>query len=546
VKRTRGAEQMSGSFITPRGSLIGQLSGPLEGVMRLLFERAGSGLLVIDAEARIIRANESLRQLVGGRADLSAGKPALAVFAQSERERVSKLLRRVLARGADGCEFKARIAAGDPGEDRKAEVSALPLSESDGKLSGLLLRVADITDRQRLEAELTQSRNLRALGQLASGVAHDFNNLLTAILGISDLVMERPGVDPETREEVGQIRAIAERGAALVRQILAFGGRGQTAELPALAINEAIEDLARLLERLLAGDVELRLELEQPGGAARIDRTRLDQVLMNLAVNARDAMPAAGTLTLRTGHTTVARPEKIGRETAPPGRYITIDVEDTGVGIPPETLPRIFDPFFTTRREQGGTGLGLATVQSIVGQSGGFLSLESEVGKGTRIRLLFPAAEQDEARTPPPSSLEEASPPKPDHPVSGTVLLVDDDQSVRRLAERALTRRGWHVLAAESGEAALALVGERGGGHDGPALSVLVADVVMPGMDGAALIRALRKQQPSLPAIFVSGYGEETLRDELGIEGASFLAKPYSLQALVAAVERETRAGFPA
>ena len=345
------------------------------------------------------------------------------------------------------------------------EISAVALREEDESVSGAILQLTDITIQRRLEAQLAQSQKLQAVGQLAGGIAHDFNNLLTAMTGAADDALARGLPDAETVEDLEQIRSSADRGAALVRQLLAFG-RQQTLQPRPVSINAAVESVSGLLRRLLGSTIKLDLQLEDPGRTVRVDPTQLDQVLVNLAVNARDAMADGGQLTLRTGHIALYRALVRGEETIPPGRYVMIEVQDTGVGIPPDVLPRIFDPFFTTRRERGGSGLGLSTVHGIIRQSDGFLAVDSLVGKGTRIRIYLPRYDGDEVGIPtaPAPSLERTAPAERvnGRATARTVLLVDDEDGVRRLAVRALTKAGWAVLSAESGEAALALLATLG------------------------------------------------------------------------------------
>ncbi len=459
-----------------------------------------------------------------------------------------------------------------------------------------------------MEAELAQLQKLQAVGQLAGGIAHDFNNLLMAIIAATDAVLEREGCAPETLDDARQIRQSADRGAALVRQLLAFGRRQPL--MPAVvAVNTAVTNVSGLLVRLLGERVRLQLELEEPGRSVRVDPTQLDQVLINLALNARDAMPAGGTLTLRTGHLTLYQPRQVGSETMPPGRYVTIRVEDTGEGIAPASLPQVFEPFFTTRRERGGSGLGLSTVHGIVRQSGGFVTVDSVLGQGTCVRFWLPRHEDTgvtsgfsadgvgqgrgatlnaaligsrpvgvtETGAPDPPVLEtgaanpgtpepgtsqagasKAGAPETGAPATGApmaatpdrataasaqvrtaarfVLLVEDEAPVRRLTERALLRAGWQVSAVDSAEAALAQM-PRPGDQAAPPC-VLVSDIVLPGMDGTELARAVRAVWPDLPVVLVSGYTDSALLGDLTAQGVSFLAKPFSLRELVACVER--------
>ncbi|HST73880.1 MAG TPA: ATP-binding protein [Acetobacteraceae bacterium] len=527
----------------PPPSLVDRLAGPLDELLRVLFQEASAGVLIADRSGRIVRANDTLRRMVSRRVDLTPGQPAIAAFQEAERQAIEAALRTALHGGGLPAPLTARLERGDPDPDHRVDVSGSVLREADRSISGLILRITDLTLQTRLERQLANSQKLQAIGQLAGGIAHDFNNLLTAILAGTDLVLGRTDLDADLREDVGQIRGGAERGAALVRQLLAFG-RQQTLQPRVLAINDAIQDIAGLLRRLLGGRISLELDLETPGRLVRVDPTQLDQVLVNLAVNARDAMPGGGRLALRSGHVTLYRPLIRGQETIPPGRYVMVEVEDTGVGIPAEVLPRIFDPFFTTRRESGGTGLGLSTVHGIVRQSDGFLAVESEIGKGTRFRLYLPRHDAAELVTAPPSpKLPPAAvpvSPRPGADRGRTVLLVDDEDMIRGLAERALRQRGWEVLSADSAEAALALLEDRRAESGAPPPAVLVSDVVMPGMDGPALVRAVRATQPDLPAILVSGYADETLRQDCTGPGIVFLSKPYTLKALLAAVDDMT------
>ena len=380
-----------------------------------------------------------------------------------------------------------------------------------------------------------QQQKLQAVGQLAGGIAHDFNNLLTAILGTADTILARADTSAETASDLREMCQAAERGAALVRHLLAFARR-QTLQPRVIAVNTAVAEAAALLRRLLGERVILDLALEQPGRAVLIDPGQLDQVLINLAVNARDAMPEGGRLTLATGHATIYAPRPATTAIIPPGRYVSIAVSDTGSGIAPDILPRIFEPFFTTRRAQGGSGLGLSTVLGIVRQSGGFLEVDSTPGGGTRILLYLPRHRGEAATQAPAAS---ASPPlvAPRAGAGRIALVAEDEDLVRQTLARALTRAGWQVLAAETGEAALGLVrATESRSESQPA--VVVADVVMPGMDGLALVRELRRLWPGLPAVLVSGYADQALREALASTDILYLSKPYETVELLATVAR--------
>ena len=394
-----------------------------------------------------------------------------------------------------------------------------------------LLRLSDHSHERELEEQLAQTQRLQAVGELAGGIAHDFNNLLTVVLGATDGMLLRAPADDD-REDLEQIRASTERGAALVRQLLAFS-RQQTLQPRLIALNDAISATVLLLRRVIGAGVELRITLEEPGRRVMIDPTQLDQVLINLAVNASHAMPDGGVLTIATGHRLLLKAEAGGGELVPPGRYASIEIADTGQGIHPDVLPRIFEPFFTTRRGEGGTGLGLSTVHGIVRQSGGYLSVESKPGAGTRFLILLPRHEA----VPWKPEVSRAEPRNaPGNPVAGEgrlVLLVEDEAPVRRLAERALAAQGWKVLSASCAEEAFEVT-EAVPFH--PPLSCVVSDVVMPGMDGPSMVRTLRNTYDYLPAIMVSGYADQALRDRLSAMDVVFLPKPFATRELVAAV----------
>ena len=530
----------------PARRLVDRLAGPLDDMLQVLVQESAVGMAIIDRHGCIVRVNDALQRMVDHECDLSAGQSAQNIFCHDCRHEVWEELLPALSGRRPPRAFISMLHHTGGVAEHTVEVSAVALREADESISGAILQLNDITAQRRLEAQLTQSQKLQAVGQLAGGIAHDFNNLLTAVIGAAEDALSRAPSDAETVEDLEQIRSSAERGAALVRQLLAFG-RQQALQPRPVSINDSVESVSGLLRRLLGSTVKLELQLEQPGRMVRVDPTQLDQVLVNLAVNARDAMPDGGELVLRTGYITLYRPLVRGEETIPPGRYVMIEVQDTGVGIPADVLPRIFDPFFTTRRERGGSGLGLSTVHGIIRQSDGFLAVDSLVGKGTRVRIYLPRFDGDEMTIPHAPAVSAALPAvvQPslagvDEPATRTVLLVDDEDGVRRLAARALTKAGWTVLSADSGKAALALLAGRDAAHP---IDAVVSDVVMPGMDGPTLVRAVREMYPRVPVILASGYAEEAVRGNLAAEDISFMPKPYSLKALVTALGAATLSG---
>jgi two-component system, cell cycle sensor histidine kinase and response regulator CckA len=513
----------------------------------LLLADPATGILVLDPKSRIRRHNAAMATLAGI-APERIGLDPLLLFAEPDRDNLERELRALRARGQVRA-LAARTAAGT-----EVAITLAPATERDGKLAAVLLRAADLTALRALETQLAQSQKQLALGQLAAGIAHDFNNLLTAVLGSAEAIALRDP-DAATLEDAAQIRASAERGGALVRQLLAFGRQQVLAPRP-VAVNETLAALRGLLSRLLGARIRLELALEQngpddKGPTVRADPVQLDQVLINLAVNARDAMmekgrPEGGVLRLASGHATLHRPLVPegatvggGAETIPPGRWVTIEVADTGAGMSPEVMARIFEPFFTTRREKGGSGLGLSTVHGIVRQSDGYLTVASTPGQGTVMRVWLPrfdgAAEIAIPAFPQPAPrLAQAGPEAATRSAEPrrTVLLVEDEAAVRRLAERFLAAEGWRVIAAADAEQALAALEV----PDPPQPDVLVTDLAMPGMDGVSLIAAARARlsRPGLPAIVASGYADEASRAELEGPGIVFMPKPYTPRELAA------------
>ncbi len=531
---TRSWQQLRHS--KPAPVLLARLADLGDPLTAMMLHDAAGPASVVDAAFKLVQFNVALSQMLAGVVLLKHGAPVAPLFHHTSRGAVTNEIGRVLnGRAPEGRGFIATLVGDNRQEIR---VAVHPIDEGGGIISGAVLRLTDLTPQRQLEAQLAHSQKLQATGQLAGGIAHDFNNLLTAILGAAECIAEREPAG-ETAEDTRVIQGSAQRGAALVRQLLAFG-RQQTLQPRALAMNDVIEGISSLLHRLIGSQVRLVLDLEQPGRKVRADPTQLDQVLVNLAVNARDAMPNGGELTLRSGHITTLRTIIHGAEAVPPGRYVTIDVQDTGGGIPPDVLPRIFDPFFTTKREAGGSGLGLSTVHGIVRQSDGFLGVESTLGRGTCMRIYLPRWDEGEG-VETPKALAAIPTPAPARAVSGgLVLLVDDEDAVRKLAGRALQRAGWEVLMADSGESALELLENRP--CDAPALTALISDMVMPGIDGTALAQRVRMEHATqdLPVILASGYAEKPLHGAVQKHATVFLAKPYTLAELVAALRKVT------
>ncbi len=400
------------------------------------------------------------------------------------------------------------------------------------KDGSIVLHFIDISEQRQLEAQFAQGQKMQAIGQLAGGVAHDFNNLLTAIIGFCDLLLLRHKPGDPSFGDIMQIKQNSNRAANLVGQLLAFS-RQQTLRPRIHDLAEILTELSNLMRRLIGAGIELDVVHGKDLKLVKIDQTQFEQVFVNLAVNARDAMDNSGEITISTDNFTVRKPKELISEELPPGHWVKIAFTDTGCGISKENLTRIFDPFFTTKDVGEGTGLGLSTVYGIIRQTGGFLDVESTLGKGTSFIIYLPAAtdieveEDEEAHS---GVIEEET--TKDLTGSERILLVEDEDAVRTFSERALTNKGYEVVSAESGENALEVFDELENKH----LDLIVTDVVMPGMDGPTLVQRMRQDSPNMKIIFMSGYTEDKLKDHMG-DNIFFLPKPFSLKQLAAKVK---------
>ncbi len=390
----------------------------------------------------------------------------------------------------------------------------------------VLAVLQDATALKTLEAQFVQSQKMQAIGQLAGGVAHDFNNLLTAISGHCDLLLLRHDREDPNYSDLVQIHQNANRAASLVGQLLAFS-RKQTLKPERIDVHEVLSDLAHLLNRLVGEKVRLNLSHAPGLGAIRADKRQLEQVLLNLVVNARDAMPAGGTIRIESVAVTLHEEFRRDRAIVAPGDYAVIRVAESGVGIPEDRLQKIFEPFYTTKKVGEGTGLGLSTAYGIIKQSGGFIFVDSVVGEGSLFQVYFPIHDA------PPDALAAPAKRIVMKQGEGVVLLVEDEAPVRAFASRALRMRGYTVLEAENAEAALKTL-------EDPALEVdiFVTDVVMPGMDGPSWVRQALETRPNVRVIFVSGYAEDYQSEtQARVPNSVFLAKPFSLTDLTATVQ---------
>jgi len=406
------------------------------------------------------------------------------------------------------------IASGD-GRSRTLLTSGQPLTDGAGRRIGAVVAMHDITERKSLEDQLRQAQKMEAVGRLAGGVAHDFNNLLGVILGYSELQLAEMAPDDPGRPRIEQIHRSAERGASLTRQLLAFS-RKQILELRELAVDALLADMDKMLRRLIGEDVEL---VTRPGAqvrSIRADAGQIEQIVMNLVVNARDAMPDGGTITIETAN--AEAPWAV-----PAGPYVMIAVTDTGTGMTPEVRAQIFEPFFTTKDPGQGTGLGLSTVYGIVKQSGGHIVVDSEPGKGTRFEIYLPPVEDGSAE---PG--DRAAPSVSARAAGETILVVDDESMVREMLCESLREFGYEVL--DAGDVREAL--EIGRRHAGP-IHLLLTDVVLPGMGGRELAEQLTASRPDMKIMFMSGYTDDAIvRRGVLAAGVAFLQKPFTLVAM--------------
>jgi two-component system, cell cycle sensor histidine kinase and response regulator CckA len=416
--------------------------------------------------------------------------------------------------------------------DEKPRLVQFSFARLQGMDQNLTVFAVDKTESKTLEVQLAQSQKMQAVGQLASGIAHDFNNVLTPIIGFADLLLAKMRPTDPAFADIMSIKQNANRAANLVRQLLAFS-RKQTLQPKVHSLTDAMSDLDNLLGRVLGEKVELKISHSRDLGLVLVDVHQFEQVIINLAVNARDAMPHGGTLSVKTMNISREESKAIIREPMPAGEYVLCEVSDTGSGIAPEIVEKIWEPFFSTKEVGKGTGLGLSTVYGIVKQTGGFIFCHSVVGKGTTFSIYLPRHYPSEIEIAVAAAKDEVKAKRSDLTGKGRVLLVEDEDSVRAFAIRALTSRGYTVVEADSGESALAVMEAQTEPFD-----LILSDVVMPEMDGPTLLRELRKRGVKTKVVFVSGYAEDAFEKNLeGQTDFAFLPKPFSLKQLVEKVK---------
>ena len=485
---------------------------------RSLVQSSVYGIYRSSLEGRFLDVNPALIAMLGYRSaeEVLLLDPEQDVFAQPEEH--ARLIEEFRRTGRlDGFEVKWKRKGNGAITVR---ISGRAVSSADEPADVLEAIAEDVTDRRALEDQFRQAQKMEAVGRLAGGVAHDFNNLLMVISGYAEVILNQLDAQHPLHEKGRAIQQAADRATTLTRQLLAFS-RKQLLELKVVDVNAIVHDMERLLRPLIGENVEFVTLLSSEAAQTRADAGQLEQVVMNLVVNAKDAMPAGGKLTIQTQNTVVDENHRRGQQFIRPGRYVVLSVSDTGTGMDKETQSRIFEPFFTTKEKGKGTGLGLSTVYGIVKQSGGYVIVQSEKGRGSSFHIYLPQAQ---------GVAEKHAAPVADAALGGseTILLVEDEESVRQLVRDTLVAKGYQVLEAESGEAGLGM----SAAHTGK-IDLVITDVVMPGMGGRELVKRLVGARPDTKVLYLSGYTEDAIVSDGSIESSTaFLQKPFSLQSL--------------
>ncbi len=495
-----------------------------------LFGDAPIGVALLNREGKVMKTNPAF-----GRMTPAAPESAsLEAFLEGgEADEVRRSVDRLIAGESVAMPIEVRVP-GSEGE-KMLSLYITRLEEHTGEPEGLLVHMIDNTDQKKLEIQFAQAQKMQAVGQLAGGIAHDFNNLLTAILGFCDLLLIRHQAGDQSFSDIMQVKQNAMRATNLVRQLLAFS-RQQTLKPKVTDITDVLAELSHLLRRLIGENIEFNLIHERDLWLIKVDQGPLEQVVINLAVNARDAMQEGGTLTVQTRNVVGDDWDGPGQDLLRGREFVLVEVSDTGVGIPTADVDKIFEPFFTTKDVGKGTGLGLSTVYGIVKQFKGYVFVKSAPAAGTSFYVFLPRHEPDAKEEAALTRVVEESPraaPPRDLTGKETVLLVEDEEAVRIFSARALRNKGYTVLEADSGDSALELIDSYG-----EPIDIVVTDVVMPRMDGRTLVQKLRARDDDVKVIFISGYAEEAFRSDLAAEGTiNFLPKPFSIRQLASKVK---------
>ncbi len=497
------------------------------------FHNTPMAIATLNKDGIIGQTNASFARLVGDSQKAGEGERNLgSMVLDKDRAALLSALKSL----SEGQSEVAPIDVSMAGGQRSARVFITPVSDRKDTDEAAIVYLLETTEQRALQEQFTQAQKMQAVGQLAGGVAHDFNNVLTAIIGYSDLLLASHRPTDPSFQDIMQIKQNANRAASLVRQLLAFSRR-QTLRPQVMQLNDSVSDVQMLLKRLLGEKVELDVKYGRDIWPIKADVNQFEQVVVNLAVNARDAMPDGGKLTLRTSNVNQGQVESYNYKGLTPADYVLLEVEDTGTGMTAEVMEKIFEPFFTTKEVGKGTGLGLSMVFGIIKQSGGYVFCDSIIGRGTNFCVFLPRhiPLPEEASAP---KIEDVKAEAKDLTGQGTILLVEDEEAVRAFGARALRSRGYTVLEASSGIEALEHVEEHG-----DEIVLVVSDVVMPEMDGPTLFKELKKLGRNYRFVFASGYAEEAFNKNLPEaeqEAFAFLPKPYSLKQLIEAVKTVT------
>lgn len=487
-----------------------------------IFDAAPVAIVVVGRDGEIQEYNQPLKRHPAGK-NVKGGASVLDLVQEDDRADLKELI----GFAHDGKPASTPLdVVYNAQPERVGQIYSSTISKGDETYA--ILYLIDTTQEKSLERQFVQAQKMQAVGQLAGGVAHDFNNLLTAIIGFCDLLLVRHDAGDQSFSDIIQIKQNANRAANLVRQLLAFS-RQQTLRPKVLMMTDVLAELSNLIRRLIGENIVLKVVHGRDLQPVKVDQGQLEQVIINLAVNARDAMAGGGELTIQTSMIGPDDPLIERYDVVVPDDYVLVEVKDTGCGISKENMGKIFEPFFTTKEVGQGTGLGLATVYGIVKQTGGYVFVESEVGVGTTFLLFLKAHENGQEEEKEKQMLEA---PARDLTGKGTILIVEDEDPVRMFASRALANKGYKILEAASGEAGLEILTTHREEVD-----LLISDVIMPTMDGPTLVKEARQFLPNLPVIFVSGYAEDMLRQNLEAEEFLFLPKPFSLKDLAGQVK---------
>jgi two-component system, cell cycle sensor histidine kinase and response regulator CckA len=492
-----------------------------EELFRLISENAGDMIAVVDAQGKRIYNSPSYERILGYSAEELRNSAALEQIHPDDRQMVEEAAREA-REGGPGRSIQYRVRHKD-GNWRILESGANVVRGADGQVEKLVVVNRDVTARKQLEDQFRQAQKMEAVGRLSGGVAHDFNNLLGVIIGYAEFLQERLGPEDPMRGSVDEILKAGLRAASLTRQLLAFS-RQQVLDPKVIDLNSAVTDAGKLLRRLIGEDIELQTSLARDLGRVKADQGQFEQVIMNLAVNARDAMPQGGKFIISTENFVMDK-AFVRRYPYPvqPGPYILLTVTDTGIGMDSETKARAFEPFFTTKEKGKGTGLGLSTVYGVVKQSGGYIDIESAPGVGTTFKIYLPrVAEEIDRKTNSAGGSAKGAVGRE------TILLAEDEESLRKLTRASLEQGGYKVLEAKDGADAL----EASNNHCGP-IDLLLTDIVMPGMGGRALAEELMRRRPETRVVYMSGYTGQTIGSQGPIDpGSDFLPKPFTREVL--------------